>query len=89
MDIKVLEKKAGRLRVEVAGERHTFLNLLRENAWKAGADQASYMIEHPYLSNPKITVKAKDPKKVLKDSAQMAINESQEFEREFKRAVKK
>ncbi len=89
MELKVLEKKKDKMKVEVIGESHTLMNLLRENAWKEKADQATYMIEHPELSQPKIIIKAKNPKKVMVDSAQMVIDDAKGFSREFKRAMKK
>jgi DNA-directed RNA polymerase subunit L len=89
MEVRVLEKKNDKLKVEVMGESHTLLNLLRENAWKENADQASYMIEHPYLATPKITIIAKNPKKVLLDSAQKISADSKGFIGEFKRAMKR
>ncbi len=89
MEIKVLEKTEEKVKIEVTDETHTLINLLRENSWKAGASQASYMIEHPYLSHPKIIVRAKNPKKVLADAAQMVINDAKEFGKEFSRAAKK
>lgn len=89
MELRAVEKKKDKLKVEVIGETHTLLNLLRENAWKEKADQASYMIEHPYLARPKIIVRANNPKKVLVNSAQIVIDDSKEFSREFKRAMRK
>jgi DNA-directed RNA polymerase subunit L len=89
MEIKVLEKTDESVKIEVIGETHTLLNLLREKSWKAGASQASYMIEHPYLSNPKITIKAKNPKKVLADATQMVADDAKEFGKEFGRSLKK
>ena len=89
MEIKVLEKTDESVKIEVIGETHTLLNLLREKSWKAGASQASYMIEHPYLSNPKITVKAKNPRKVLADATQMVTDDAKEFGKEFGRSLKK
>lgn len=89
MQLKVLENKQDKLKIEVADEGHTLLNLLRENAWKKGAKQASYLTEHPYLSQPKIVVIADNPKKVLSDAAQLVIDDAQDFERQFKRASKK
>jgi DNA-directed RNA polymerase subunit L len=89
MEIKVLEKSNESLKLEIVGETHTLLNLLREKSWKSGATQASYMIEHPYLSNPKISVRAKNPKKVLADAAQMVADDASEFGKEFGRQLKK
>ena len=89
MKLSVLEKKKDKLRVEVDGESHTLLNLLRENSWKSGANQAAYRIEHPYLSKPEIIVSATNPKRILSDSAQLIINDTKTFEREFKKALKR
>lgn len=89
MEIKVLEKTSESVKIEVKDETHTLLNLLREKCWKAGATQASYMIEHPYLSSPKIMVRAKNPKKVLSDASQMVIDDASEFGKEFGKTLKK
>jgi len=89
MKLKKVEKGKVKLNVEVEGEDHTLLNLLRENAWKSGAKQASYVIDHPYLSQPRLIIRSENPKKTLVDSAQLAITESQAFQAEFKKALKK
>lgn len=89
MDIKVLEKKKDRLVIEVRGEGHTLLNLLREKAWASGVNQASYIIEHPYMSHPKITIRADDPIKALKGAIQKLGDEAKEFDREFSRSLKR
>ena len=89
MEIKVLEKTDESVKIEVVGETHTLLNLLREKSWKAGASQASYMIEHPYLTNPKITIKGKNPRKVLADATQMVADDAKEFGREFSKSLRK
>ncbi len=88
MKLNVLEKKKDKLKVEVEGEDHTLLNVLRENAWKQKADQASYMIKHPYLSKPEVTVRGANPKKILADAAQAVVTDAKAFEREFKKASK-
>ncbi|MBM3303767.1 MAG: hypothetical protein FJY76_01620 [Candidatus Aenigmarchaeota archaeon] len=89
MKLKVTEKGKDGLKIEVTGETHTLLNLLRENAWQAGAKQASYTIRHPYLSQPEMYVVAADPKKVLSGAAQLTIDQAQDFAAAFKRAMKK
>ena len=85
MKLRLLEKDKDKIVFEVSGETHTFLNLLRENAWIVGSKQASYVIEHPYLSEPKFTVKADDPIKILSDASQRIIDQAKEFGKEFKR----
>jgi DNA-directed RNA polymerase subunit L len=86
MKLMLVESDAKKMVIEVQGETHTFLGLLRENAWEAGARQVSYIIRHPYLSEPKLTVRADNPKKVLDSAAQMILDEAKDFEKEFKRA---
>ena len=89
MEVEILEKRKDGLKILVRGESHTLLNLLRENAWAAGANSASYVIEHPYLSDPKITVKSNNPKRTLSSATQLVIDQASEFGKGFKRAVKK
>jgi DNA-directed RNA polymerase subunit L len=89
MELKVTERGKGVLKVEVAGESHTLLNLLREKSWEAGAQQASYIIDHPYLSNPRIIVRSADPKKTLSSAAQLVLNDAREFGKEFARLARK
>lgn len=90
MKLVLLENTDKKIILEVQGETHTFLNLLRENAWDSGSRQASYMMEHPYLSEPKLIIRADNPKRVLDNAAQMIIDQAKEFEKEFRRvSVKK
>ncbi len=89
MEIKVIEKSNNKLKIEIRGESHTLLNLLRKNLWALDVEQAAYMIEHPYLSEPEIIVKSKNPLKSLHDATQLIIDQSKEFEKEFKRALSK
>jgi DNA-directed RNA polymerase subunit L len=89
MELSATEKAKEKLRVEVRGETHTMLNLIRENAWKAGAKQAAYIIQHPYISQPEIIIRSKNPAKTLRDAAQIAVDDSKDFSVAFKRAMKK
>jgi len=88
MKLRLLEKGSGKIIFEVSGETHTFLNLLRENAWMVGSRQASYVIEHPYLSEPKFIVRADNPEKILSDASQRIIDQVKEFGKEFRRVSK-
>ena len=88
MKLNVIEKGKEKISIGIHGETHTFLNLLRENAWKVGCRQASYTIKHPYLSEPKFTVSGKNPLKVLNDATQMIIDQAKEFQTEVKKKLK-
>lgn len=89
MKLEIIEDEKNKLKIAVHGESHTLLNILRENSWKAGADQASYIIEHPYLSPPQIIVHSDSPKKTLTAATQIIIDQAKEFEKEFSAAAKK
>ncbi|MBL7206033.1 MAG: DNA-directed RNA polymerase subunit L [Candidatus Aenigmarchaeota archaeon] len=88
MKMTVLEKKKGKLTLEIEGEDQTLLNTLRINSWKSGAKQVAYAVKHPYLSSPEIIIRADSPKKVLKDAAQLLINDVETFQKQFSRAMK-
>ena len=85
MELKVIEKGKDKMKIEVRHETHTFLNLLREKAWECGCDQASYMIEHPYQSEPVVIVSARNPIKVLADAGTKVTDQVKEFSRHFSR----
>ena len=89
MKLKKIEKVKNTLKVEVQGEDHTLLNIIREKAWTSGATQASYMIRHPYLSEPTISITAPDPKKVLLAAAQQVATDAAAFQRAFTLALKR
>jgi len=88
MKLKKLEKTKDKLVAEVEGEDHTLLNLIREKSWLSGAEQASYAIDHPYLSIPKITIRSKNPVQTLARATQLVIDDTLAFQREFKKALK-
>jgi len=89
MKLNVIENKEGILKIEIEGEGHTLLNVLRENCWEAGATQANYILDHPYLTNPTLVVHAKNPEKVLASAAKLTVQAAKEFGAEFRKAVKK
>jgi len=89
MELRVLQKKPDKLRIEVEGETHTLLNLLTEYAWEAKASQASYIVQHPYLSQPELIIKSKNPKKTASNAAQILIDRSLDFRTAFGRAIKR
>lgn len=89
MKIKVLEDKKGALVIEIEGERHTIPNLLRESLWEdEGVELAAYEKKHPSLGNPKVMVKAKDPRKALLGAIKRSEAQAKEFIDEFDKAVK-
>ena len=89
MKLKVLEDKKDGLVAEIEGERHTIPNLLRESLWDdESVDLAAYEKTHPTLGNPKIIVRAKDPRKALLSAIKRSETATKEFIEEFESAVK-
>ena len=92
MKLKILEKKGNKLKLQVEGEEHTLLNLLRKTLWELpGVTSAAYNKPHPYVGNSTITVfvdKGSQLKKI-EDAAQIIADTAEEFSVKFQRALKK
>ncbi len=89
MATKVLEDKKDSFVVEIEGKRHTIPNLLRESLWDdSSVELAAYEKKHPSLGNPKVIVKAKDPRKALVSAIKRSEAQVKEFIDEFDKAVK-
>ena len=83
MNVEVVEKSDEKLKVRV--NDLTLVNLLNENIWKQRRlDYAAYNVEHPYLAQPVITVKSKDPKKSLVEAADQIIEDVKELKKKLK-----
>ncbi len=89
MKLEIIEDEKNKLKIAVDGESHTLLNILRENAWKSGADQAAYLINHPYNSPPELIIHSDNPRKILNAAAQLIVDQAKEFNKEFTAAAKK
>lgn len=87
--VKVAKKDKDTIEVEIEGARHTLPNLLRQELWNdSSVSLAAYTKEHPYLGNPKLIIKAKDPKKSLVDAVKRLQDDFKRFEKEFSKAAK-
>jgi DNA-directed RNA polymerase subunit L len=70
MKVTVLENEKDKLKIDI--DDLTFVNVLNETIWnqdKAALDYAGYSVDHPYLTNPVLVVKSKNPKKTVIDAA--------------------
>lgn len=57
MKITALEKKKNKLIIEIAGETHTLLNVIKDELWNdSNVKVSGYNIEHPLTSEPKLIV---------------------------------
>ena len=82
MKIEVIEKGDEKLKIKI--DDMTLDNLLNENIWKQrGIDYAAYNVEHPYLAQPVLTVKSKDPKKTLIEAADKIAEDAKELKKKL------
>jgi len=91
MEVKVIKKDKNLLEVELRGESVGFVNLIKEELWNdKDVDEAAYVKEHPYMSEPKLYVKTKEkePKKVVENALKRIQSQLKELNGEFSRALK-
>lgn len=87
MKIDVIENEDDKLKIDVHTNL-TIVNLLNECIWQQKVELSAFKMAHPYLSNPTILVKAKNPKKVIIDAAEQIIEETKDFRKQFQLAMK-
>ena len=91
MELNALKKEDNFLEIELKGESIGFANLIKEELWNDNSvDEAAYIKEHPYMSEPKIYLKTKrkDPKIVLENALKRIEVQLKDLEKEFKIALK-
>jgi DNA-directed RNA polymerase subunit L len=78
--MKVLKDTKKELEIEITGETHSLCNTLRKTLMEdEDVEAAAYVIEHPIIGEPKLYVKAKNPKKSLKQAAETVKSRCNEF----------
>ena len=92
MKVKVLNKTANELKIEVEGAGHGLCNLLQKKLLEdKNVDMAGYDISHPLVSNPVIYVRIKGtgkPQDALKRAAEKARKTNEAFSKELEKALK-
>jgi len=91
-----LKKTTDEMRIEIAGEGHTFCNLLQKALLEdETVEVGGYRIEHPLVSNPVVYVVMKKkrkpekrPETALKEAAERIRHQSKESQTDFEKAVK-
>jgi DNA-directed RNA polymerase subunit L len=69
--MKVIKDTKKELEIEITGESHSLCNTLRKTLMEdEDVEAAAYVIEHPIIGEPKLYIKAKNPKKSLKTAAE-------------------
>lgn len=80
MKIEILEENDGKLKMKI--DDLTLVNLLNDNIWKQkSVEMAAYNVEHPYLAQPVLVVKSKNPKKTLLDAAEKILEDVKELKK--------
>ncbi len=92
MNVKVLKRSKGLLKVEMEGEGHTFGHLLQEALLEdKNVDWAGYDLPHPLFAKPIVTVRMKGeavPEKALERAAKKIRQDTEEFIEKFTSSVK-
>ncbi len=70
-NMKIIKDTKNELEIEITGESHTLCNALRKTLMEdKDVESAAYIMEHPIIGEPKLYVKAKNPRKSLKKAAE-------------------
>ena len=92
MELNVLKQDDKTLLVEVNGETVTITNALKSELWEdQNVSESAQIKEHPYMTEPKIFVKTTKgkPETALDKAAERIAKQTEEFNEEFKKALKK
>jgi DNA-directed RNA polymerase subunit L len=90
MELNILSKTDNELEVELVGETHTLLNILRDLLIRDNRVEAAfYDMKHVSISEPILYLKTDgtDPIQVLKDAASIIIAQCDEFTEVFSKAA--
>ncbi len=86
MEVRILTDKKNELELEfIDADRGLIQYLSDELNKKEEVEFAAYNLEHPIVSNPVLIIKAKDPKKMLKEVLDELEKEVKKFSKEFSR----
>ncbi len=90
MELKIIDKTADEMHLEIIGENHTLLNVLKSALLDDSRVQiATYDMKHVSISDPILFVKTdgSDPIDVLKDTTDIIASQCDEFLTVFRSAI--
>lgn len=91
MELRAVSITDKEMEIEVLGENETFLNPIKQRLLAdKEVDIAEYVIEHPFLSIPKIYFRTKSgakPTAVLKRTIKALLKDYKDFEDSFQRGL--
>ena len=92
MELSVIEEGKHKLKLAVAGETHTFCNLIRKELWNDEHTKVSgYNIHHSLVGQPILIVETDekaDPRKVLQKAVSRLEKNNKDLRDLFKKAIK-
>jgi DNA-directed RNA polymerase subunit L len=90
MELKIIDKVDDEMHLEIKGETHTLLNMLKSVLLDDSRVQiATYDMKHVSISDPILFVKTDgtDPIDVIKDALKVLISQCDEFIGVFSKAI--
>ena len=90
MELKIIDKVDDEMHLEIKGETHTLLNMLKSVLLDDSRVQiATYDMKHVSISDPILYVKTdgSDPIDVIKDALKVLISQCDEFIGVFSKAI--
>lgn len=93
MELRAITLNDREMEIEVLGENETFLNPIKQRLLAdKDVDIAEYVIEHPFLSIPRVYFRTKGalrPQVVLKRTIKSLLKDYKDFEDAFVRELPK
>ena len=90
MEIETIEETPKRLIIEVRGENHTLMNVLKNQLWNnAHVKVAAYNVKHPLIGIPQLIVETDGnvkPRKAIIDASEKIRKDVEKFRTAFKNA---
>lgn len=86
MNVKIIEKTDNEIKMEIGGESHTLLSILKHTLLEdPHVEIASYEIKHPNISEPVLYVRTSDmdPIIALKEASLRLVEVYEEFKTVF------
>ena len=90
MEINIIKDEKQQIEVELVGETHTLVNAVTDECYNdSKVTSATYIIDHPLKSNPKLIIKTKgeSAKKALKDAITRLGKTAAELEDKAKKSL--
>ncbi len=78
--MKIIKDTKNEFEIEITGESHSLCNALRKTLMEdKDVEAAAYVVDHPIIGEPKLYLKAKNPRKSLKKAATTLKSRCEEF----------